>query len=319
MPSNGLEPRFAVVAIGGNAIILENQEGNIPEQFVNCEEFLAPVALLVSKGWKIALTHGNGPQVGSALLRVEMSRKEVYPLPLDICVADTQGGMGYMIQNALGKLLHRLGADREVASIVTQIEVDPNDPAFKNPTKPIGPFYTKEQIDVYAKRDGWAVGKDEKGRWRRLVPSPAPRAIVETDVIRRLVNEGTLVIACGGGGVPVVPTEKGYVGIEAVIDKDRASSLLAEKINAEMLIITTGEDQVSLHYKKPDQKNLDRMTLAEAERHLAEGEFPAGSMGPKITAAIRFLKAGGKEALITTPERLIDALEGKTGTRIFPS
>jgi carbamate kinase len=316
MPQFSFEPHFAVVAIGGNAIILENQEGNIPEQFANCEEFLFPVAVLVSKGWKIALTHGNGPQVGSALLRVELSRKQVYPLPLDICVADTQGGMGYMLQNVLGKLLRRLGVNRDVVSVVTQVEVEATDPAFQNPTKPIGPFYTQEQIKVYQEKEGWAVGQDAKGRWRRLVPSPKPKEILETHVIRRLVNDGTLVIACGGGGVPVVAEKDGYRGVEAVVDKDLASSLLAQRIGAEMLIITTGEDQVALHYKKPDQKFLDHLTVAEAEKYLAEGEFPPGSMGPKIVASIEFLKAGGKEALITTPERLLEALEGKTGTRI---
>lgn len=311
-----MDSKFAVAAIGGNAIILENQVGTIQEQFVNCEEFLYPIAVLVSKGWKIVLTHGNGPQVGSALLRVELSRKQVYPLPLDVCVADTQGGMGYMIQNVLGKLLRKLKSEISVASVVTQIEVDPFDAAFKKPTKPVGPFYTKEQIEYYEKEERWAVGKDEKGRWRRLVPSPKPKRILETQVIRKLAQEDVLVIACGGGGVPVIRTQNGYKGVEAVIDKDLASSLLASEIGAEMLIITTGEDRVALHYKKPEQKDLEHLAIDEAEKYLRDGEFPPGSMGPKIEAAIQFLRKGGKESLITTPEHLLEALEGKTGTRI---
>jgi carbamate kinase len=311
-----MEPKFAVVAIGGNAIILENQVGTIQEQFVNCEEFLNPIAILVSKGWKIVLTHGNGPQVGSALLRVELSRKQVYPLPLDICVADTQGGMGYMIQNVLGKLLSKLKSKVQVASVVTQIEVDPFDTAFKKPTKPVGPFYTKEQIEHYEKEERWIVGKDEKGRWRRLVPSPKPKRILETKIIEKLVHENILVISCGGGGVPVIRTQNGYKGVEAVIDKDLASSLLASELGAEMLIITTGEDQVALHYKKSNQIFLNSMALEEAEKYLRDGEFPPGSMGPKIEASIQFIRKGGKEALITTPEHLLEALEGKTGTRI---
>ncbi len=313
---DGLEPRFAVIAIGGNAIVLEGQKGTIQEQFTNCEEFLNPIAVLVSKGWKIVMTHGNGPQVGSALLRVALSRKETYPLPLDICVADTQGGMGYMFQNVLRKLLHRLNKDIPVVSVVTQIVVDPKDPAFQNPSKPIGPFYTKEQIEVHQKQDGWAIGQDEKGRWRRLVSSPIPEEILETDAIKLLVKDGVLVIACGGGGVPVMKAAEGYQGVEAVVDKDLASGLLAAKISADTLIITTGEDQVALHYRKKDQTYLNHLSLAEAEEYLREGEFPRGSMGPKIQAAITFLKRGGKEALITTPEHLLDALQGKTGTRI---
>lgn len=311
-----MQPRFAVIAIGGNAIVLEGQAGTIPEQFTNCEEFLYPIAALVSMGWKVVMTHGNGPQVGAALIRVAKSRDEVYPLPLDICVADTQGGMGYMFQNVLRKLLHRLKSDRPIATIITQVVVDKNDPAFQKPEKPIGPFYTKEQIDLHVKQDGWIVGEDEKGRWRRLVPSPQPKRILETDVISHLVHEGTLVIACGGGGIPIVREPEGYRGIEAVIDKDLASSFLASELKTDMLIITTGEDQVALHYRKKDQRFMNRMSLAEADQHWREGEFPPGSMGPKIRAGIEFLKRGGQEVLITTPEHLLEALAGKTGTRI---
>lgn len=309
--------KLAVVAIGGNSISKENQTGTIPEQFENSRETSKHLAKMIAMGYDIVLTHGNGPQVGNVLLRVEYSQQYVYPIFLDTCVSDTQGGMGYMLQQVLGNELHEKGIKKTVATIVTQVLVDKNDPAFKNPTKPIGPFYDKEKAEKYKAEKNWNIVEDAGRGYRRVVPSPIPIDILEKDAIENLVKSGFIVIAVGGGGIPVVKDEKGDIkGVEAVIDKDRASSLLANQINADVLIISTGVEKVAINYKKPDQKWIDKMTVAEAKKYLEEGQFPKGSMGPKIQSSIRFLENGGKEVLITDPEHLTEALQGKTGTRI---
>lgn len=309
--------KLAVVAIGGNSISKETQVGTIPEQFENSRETSKHLAKMIAMGYDIVLTHGNGPQVGNVLLRVEYSKQYVYPIFLDTCVSDTQGGMGYMLQQVLGNELRNDGINKTVATVVTQVLVDKNDPSFQNPTKPIGPFYSKEEAEKSRKEKGWSIVEDAGRGYRRVVPSPIPIDILEKDAIKTLVQNGYIVIAVGGGGIPVVKDEKGDIsGVEAVIDKDRASSLLANQINADVLIISTGVEKVAVNYKKPEQKWIDKMTIAEAKKYLEEGQFPKGSMGPKIQASMQFLEKGGKEVIITDPEHITEALEGKTGTRI---
>jgi len=309
--------KLAVVAIGGNSISKADQVGTIPEQFANSRETAEHLAGMIAMGYDIVLTHGNGPQVGNVLLRVEYSKEHVYPIFLDTCVSDTQGGMGYMLQQILGNVLREKGVKKTVATVVTQVLVDKNDPSFKNPTKPIGSFYSKEEAEKNQKEKGWSIVEDAGRGYRRVVPSPIPVDILEKEAIENLVKNGFIVIAVGGGGIPVIRDEKGGIsGVEAVIDKDRASSLLANQIKADVLIISTGVEKVAVNYKKPDEKWLDKMTVAEAKKYLEEGQFPKGSMGPKIQASIQFLENGGKEVIITDPEHLTEALQGKTGTKI---
>ncbi len=308
--------RLAVIAIGGNSITKPGQVGTIKEQFENSAETAEQVAAIIARGWDAVLTHGNGPQVGNVLLRVELAASSVYTLPLDTCDSDTQGGMGYMLQQVLGNALRKRNINKPVATIITQVLVDENDPAFKNPTKPIGPFYSQAEAERRRIERGWDVVEDVGRGWRRVVPSPMPLELVEEEAIRRCVQSGVIVIACGGGGIPVLRKDGGYYGVEAVIDKDRASSLLAQKLSADLMLISTGVEKVSLNYRKPTEKPLDQITMAEAQRFLEEGHFPPGSMGPKIDSAISFLRHGGKRVIITSPEKLVDALEGKTGTHI---
>jgi len=313
--------RRAVVAIGGNALILDGQQGTIAEQYGNAVEMAGHIAKLVSEGWGIVLTHGNGPQVGFILLRSELvgDSAPVPQLSLEMSSADSQGGIGHILAMALLNALAARGLQDRVAYVLTHTVVDSADPAFGQPTKPIGPFYTETDAAAKRERNGWQMVEDSGRGYRRVVPSPVPLRVVESQQIRTLVDAGHVVVAVGGGGIPVVEDSPGvYRGVEAVIDKDRASALLAASLEVPLLVLSTGVEQVAVHFRKPDQRFLDRLTVSDARRYLAEGEFPRGSMGPKIEAAIAFLERGGKEVLITTPEALERAISGATGTWVVP-
>lgn len=311
--------KVAVVAIGGNSLIKDKDHQAVPDQFETTRETCVHIAGMIEQGWDVVITHGNGPQVGFILLRSELASHVLHTVPLDSCGADTQGAIGYMIQQSLYNEFKKRGMKKQAATVVTQVVVGKDDPAFQNPSKPIGPFYEEEEAKELAAERGWVV-KDDAGRgWRRVVPSPIPLEIVEKDAIKTLLDAGFVVIGVGGGGIPVVREEDGSLrGVEAVIDKDYASGLLASSIRADLFLISTAVDKVALNYGKPGQKWLDKMTLAEAKQYLAEGHFAPGSMGPKIRAIIKFLEEGGKEALITSPENIERALMGETGTRIVP-
>ncbi len=333
------DSKLLVVALGGNAITAPGAPPDIPNQFKTTARTAQSLADLVEAGHHVVITHGNGPQVGKVLRRVEMSVPEVYPLPLEICVADTQAGMGYMIAQCLtnefeqrghprsefdrrrSRLDPLRGRRRTVTCVVTTVCVDRDDPAFANPTKPIGSFYTEQQAEKLQREDGWTMAEVLKGQYRRVVPSPVPMQILETDSIRQLVHAGQLIIACGGGGIPVICNEQGhYQGVAAVIDKDLTSALLATKIDADGMIILTSIEKVCLNFQKPDQLELDCLTLDQAKRYQAQGHFPPGSMGPKIEASVQFLENSNKPdcyVLITSPERIIQGLQGKTGTKII--
>jgi carbamate kinase len=307
--------QVAVVAIGGNSLIKDRRHQTVPDQFAATHETCVHIAGLIEQGWDVVITHGNGPQVGFILLRSELARDVLHTVPLDSCGADTQGAIGYMIQQCLYNEFLTRGIEKQAATVVTQVVVDKDDPAFQNPSKPIGPFYSEEEAKRLGGERGWVV-KDDAGRgWRRVVPSPIPLEIVEQEAIRALLDQGFVVIGVGGGGIPVVrETDGGLRGVEAVIDKDYASSLLAIGIGADLFLISTAVEKVALNFGKPGQRWLDRMTLAEARRYLAEGHFAPGSMGPKIQAIIWFLEKGGQEALITSPKNIERALAGETGT-----
>lgn len=311
--------KVAVVAVGGNSLIKDSHHQTVPDQYAAAFETSTHIARMVEQGWEIVLTHGNGPQVGFILLRSDLARNVLHQVPLDYCGADTQGAIGYAFQQALGNIFLKRKITKKVTTVVTQVVVDPDDPAFKNPSKPIGPFYTQEEAQERQEKEGWSVMEDAGRGWRRVVPSPVPREIVEVEAIKALLKDGFLVIAVGGGGIPVIRKENGFLeGVSAVIDKDHASSLLASSLLADLFLISTAVDQVCLNFGKPDQKSVSRMTLQEARQFLQEGHFKKGSMLPKIQAIIRYLEAGGKEALITSPEKIEEALAGKTGTRITP-
>ena len=311
--------RRAVIAIGGNALIKDGQKGSIEEQYQNALETSGHVAGLVAAGWRIVLTHGNGPQVGFILRRSEIaSDAEFTPrLSLDMCVADSEGGIGYIIGNSLVSELGRRGMADRVACVLTQTVVDLEDPAFQHPSKPIGSGYSSEEAEVHKTRDHWVLVEDAGRGYRRLVPSPRPVRIVEAEAIRALLLAGFVVIACGGGGIPVVEDAPGvYRGVEAVVDKDFASGFLAAHLEVPVFVVSTGVEKVAIRFRKPDQRLLDRITLAEARAHLAAGEFPEGSMGPKVRAAVEFIERGGKRAIITSPDHLEDAIAGRTGTHV---
>ncbi|MFQ5824412.1 MAG: carbamate kinase [bacterium] len=309
----------AVVALGGNAITREFEEGNITQQFANTRRSLVGILDLIKKGYRIALTHGNGPQVGNALIRVEETRHLVPPLPLGCIVADLQGGMGYMIQQSLQNKLQRSGIGREVVTIVTQVIVDRNDPSIINPTKFVGPFIKEEEIEEIVYKRGWVIKEDPGRGFRRVVPSPIPLEIVEKNIIQRLVDEGTTVICSGGGGIPVYVEDDGtYEGVDAVIDKDLAAAILARDIDADELYILTAVEKVALNFRKSHEIQLESMTVREAKQYMEEGHFPKGSMGPKIQAAINFIEAGGKAVVISSVEKMTEAVAGHTGTRIVP-
>ncbi len=311
--------KLAVIAIGGNSLIKDKQHYTVPDQYAAAKETCMHIADMIAQGWDVAIGHGNGPQVGFILRRSEIAHKVagMHEVPLDFCGADSQGALGYTLQQNLWNEFRRRKMNRIVATVVTQVLVDRNDPAFQNPSKPIGSFLTEEEARERAQQDGWTVVEDAGRGWRRVVPSPHPRRIIELDAIRELLQAGVVTIAVGGGGIPVIENENGgLVGIEAVIDKDHAASLLAREIGADLFLISTAVEKVALNYNKPDQVWLDRLTAAEAKRYYDEGHFPAGSMGPKIEAALDYLKHGGKEVIITNPENITRALWGETGTRI---
>jgi carbamate kinase len=310
--------RSVVVSLGGNAL-LPGGKATIEEQFQVTHETMREFVDLV-RDTRVAITHGNGPIVGNILIRNEAAREQIPPMPLDVCGADSQGGLGYMIQQTLQNLLRANGMPQQVATVITQVVVDGKDPRFRTPTKPIGPFYAEDQARAFEVSKGWRTVQDAGRGWRRVVPSPMPMRIVEMPLIRTLFEAGHVVIAAGGGGIPVVEGPDGVLhGVEAVIDKDLASVVLALELGADSLIIVTAVDQVAVDFGKPTERWCDRMSVAEAMRHLNEGQFPAGSMGPKIEAAIWFLKAGGREVCITSPRRIRDALAGRAGTWITPA
>jgi carbamate kinase len=313
---------FIVVALGGNAISRPSQEGNVPQQFENTSYTANYLAGLVQSGYQLLITHGNGPQVGNVLRRVELAAKELYRLPLHICGAHTQGGMGYMVAQCMNNALRRRGIPRRVSAIVTSVEVDPHDPAFASPTKPIGSSYTKEKADVLQREQGWQMVQVPRKGYRRVVPSPAPKAVVEIDLIRRLTDAGELLVAAGGGGTPVARNEQGeYFGVEAVIDKDLTAALLGRVLDAPVFLIVTSVERVALDYSTERERPLEHMTASEAKRYLAEGQFPPGSMGPKIEAAIEFLRdcrRGDARVVICDIEHMGDAVAGRSGTTIEP-
>jgi carbamate kinase len=309
--------KIAVVAVGGNSLIKDKDHQTVPDQYTAAVESMSHIAGMIEAGWDVLVTHGNGPQVGFILRRSELSLHELHVVPLDYCGADTQGAIGYMFQRALHNEFRKRGVKKEAATVVTQVLVDRNDPAFQNPSKPIGSFMDQAQADAHRKADGWSVVEDAGRGWRRVVASPDPKRVIEAPAIQQLVEGGFVVICVGGGGIPVIEDEHGDLqGIEAVIDKDFGGALLANAVKADLFLITTAVEKVAIHFNKPDQRWLDRLTLAEAKQYLAEGHFAKGSMGPKIEAIIRYLESGGKEALITDPANIERALQGKTGTRI---
>jgi carbamate kinase len=312
-----MSKRTVVVALGGNAITREYEEGNIAQQFENTRLSLRSVIDLIVRGDRVVITHGNGPQVGNALIRVEETRHKVPPLPLGVIVADLEGGMGYMIEQCLQNKLNERGLSRPIATILTQVLVDKNDPSIQHPSKFVGPFYKAEQVEALERERGWIVREDPGRGFRRVVPSPKPIGIIEREIIKTLVDKDIIVIAAGGGGIPVYREANGWLeGVDGVIDKDLASAVLARDIHAEELVILTGVDRVAINFKKPDQKDLYHITVAEAKQYLADGQFPKGSMGPKIQAAINFLEQGGKKVVITSIDNAVDAIQNDSGTTI---
>ncbi|MBK8986320.1 MAG: carbamate kinase [Chloroflexi bacterium] len=315
-----MEERLAVIAIGGNSLIADKQHQSIPDQYRAVEDTCVHIADMIEQGWTVAIGHGNGPQVGFVLRRSEIAFKVegLHEVPLDFCGADTQGATGYALQQALYNEFLKRGIDKAVATVVTQVEVDRHDPAFQNPSKPIGTFMDADEAKSRREKDGWDVVEDAGRGWRRVVPSPLPMRVVEEPAVKNLMSAGMCVITVGGGGIPVVADESGKLkGIAAVIDKDYATSLLGNALNADLLIISTAVEKVALNFGKPNQHSLDTITLAEAKQYLAEGtHFAKGSMAPKIQACIWFLERGGKKAIITDPPNISRALRGETGTSI---
>ncbi len=312
--------KLVVVAIGGNSLIPDPSKPAVEEQWEAVRETCRRIADMVSDGWQVIITHGNGPQVGYILNRAEIARREagIHDVPLDLAVADTQGSIGYMLQQALDNKLRNVGKNQTVVTIITQMRVDPDDPAFENPDKPVGGFMSHEEALV-ARERGWQIMEDAGRGWRRVVASPKPLVINEINAIQALVLAGYVIVVCGGGGVPVVRNEVGRLrGVSAVIDKDHASSLLAQTLRADLLLISTGVEKVCLNFNTPDEVELDEMTLLEARRYLAAGHFGRGSMYPKVAAAIEFVHNGGPRAIITDPPNISRALRGETGTQIIP-
>jgi carbamate kinase len=310
--------RRAVVAIGGNSLIRDKEHQTVRDQYIAAGETCWHIAAMIQDGWDVVVGHGNGPQVGFILRRSELAAHELHELPLDVCGADSQGAIGYALAQNLENDFRRLGIDRHAVAVVTQMEVAADDPAFARPSKPIGSFMDEEAAMRRHHEDGWDVREDAGRGWRRVVASPVPLRIVEEDAVRALVENRFVVIAAGGGGIPVVvDTDGNLTGVAAVIDKDLACSLLATCIDAELLLITTAVEKVALEFGTPDERWIDRMTLSEAKERLAEGRhFAEGSMAPKIRAVVEFLERGGRTAVITDPENVERALAGETGTRI---
>ncbi|MGA2200862.1 MAG: carbamate kinase [Terriglobales bacterium] len=307
-----------LLAVGGNSLIRAGEKGTIAEQRANAQRTAAQIAGLIRAGYRVVLTHGNGPQVGAALLRSERGASQVPGHPLDVCGASTQGEIGYLLQQSLQTELQLADLRVPVATVVTQSLVSADDPSMKHPTKPIGPFYSLADAEERKRLFGWEIVEDAARGYRRVVPSPEPVGIVELEVIRNLVGQGVLVIACGGGGIPVVQRDGRLQGVEAVIDKDRASAWLASRLGVDLFVISTDTDCVYLDYKKPTQRPLQRVGAAELDGYAKAGHFPPGNMGPKIESVLRFLRDGGKEAIITSCENLCPAVAGSAGTHIFP-
>ncbi len=311
--------RRVVVALGGNAITQPGEDDSVQQDYINLDRSLTSIARLVENGYEVIMTHGNGPQVGNQMIRVELSRQQAPDLPLDVMVADLQGGLGYMIERVLRNKLHRLGIERSICVLLTMVEVDVDDPAFDNPSKFVGAAFDPEEVETLAKERGWLMKEDRGRGWRRVVPSPQPIRIVASDLIQQIVSNGNLAIVAGGGGIPVSRDSEGILhGVEGVIDKDLASTVLALDTGASELYILTAVKRVALHFGTPEERFLDTVPVAEARRYMAEGHFPAGSMGPKMEAACRFVEHGGKRSLITDVFSLDEALAGKTGTWIVP-
>ncbi|MCH9649629.1 MAG: carbamate kinase [Deltaproteobacteria bacterium] len=315
---SGATPGLAVVAIGGNSLTTRGRN-SYQDQYGKLQETCNQIAALARAGWGLVITHGNGPQVGFILRRSELASHEVHSLPLDACGANSQGCIGYALQQNLGNAFRRAGVKRKVATLITQVEVDPKDEAFTLPSKPIGSFLDEPAAEKWREK-GWSLMEDAGRGWRRVVPSPKPQSIVELPLLSSLVSAGVVVVALGGGGIPVTRDDLGQLrGIPAVIDKDLASALLAEHLGADLLAICTGVEKVALHFGKPEEVALDHLTLTEARRYLQEGvHFAAGSMGPKVEAIVRYLDQGGQRAIVTRPERLMEAFTGETGTHFSP-
>jgi carbamate kinase len=311
--------KLAVVAFGGNALLRTEDHGTQEEQIARAKQAARWLAEIVRHGYKLIVVHGNGPQVGNILVQAEEASTKIPRQTLDIAVAQTEGSIGFMLQQAIRNRLESIGLAGDVATILTEVEVDPADPAFKRPTKPIGPFFTRYRAEALQRDHGWTMKEDSGRGWRHVVPSPRPLRILNVSTVSRMLDAASVVIAAGGGGIPVVRGRDGqWRGIEAVIDKDYASARLAAELRADLFVILTGVPKVSLDFAKPTQRALDRLTIAEAERYMSEGQFPAGSMGPKIESAIEFVNATGKQVLITDVEVLREALQGKDGTAIVP-
>lgn len=310
---------MAVVALGGNAILQKGQKGTADEQFDNIRVTSWHIAQMIAAGWRVVVAHGNGPQVGNILLQNEEARHIVPPMPLDVCGAQSQGLIGYMLVQALRNELRAKGINRRPVALVTQVVVDPEDPAFRKPTKPVGPFYTEAQARRLAQTKGYQVVDTGPKGWRRVVPSPDPSGIVEIEAVHALVDAGMVVVTCGGGGIPVARGAGGQLyGVEAVIDKDLATERLATELGADVMIILTDVEQVILGYGKPEARAVARLTVGEARRLLAGGEFPAGSMGPKVEACVRFVERGGRRSVIANLAHGIAALRGESGTEFVP-
>ncbi|HEY3054554.1 MAG TPA: carbamate kinase [Thermoanaerobaculia bacterium] len=309
--------KLALVAFGGNALLRPEDRGTQEEQIARAKQAARWLAEIVRAEYKLVVVHGNGPQVGNILVQAEEASTKIPPQSLDVAVAQTEGSIGFMLQQAIRNRLESIGIPGDVTTVLTEVEVDVNDAAFKKPTKPIGPYFTRYRAEALERDLGWTMREDSGRGWRHVVASPRPLHILNVATIARMLEAASVVIAAGGGGVPVVRGRDGqWRGIEAVIDKDFASALLASELHADVFIILTNVAQVSIDFGKPTQRAIDRLTVAEAEKHLAEGQFPAGSMGPKIEAAIRFVRASGRNVLITDVEHLREAVTGNAGTRI---
>lgn len=317
MTTNG---KVAVVAVGGNSLILDKDHQTVADQYDAACKTMVHVADMIEQGYNVVLTHGNGPQVGFILLRSEIARSQIHDVPLDSCGADTQGAIGYNFQMALGNEFKKRNINKPVVTVVTQVLVDKNDKSFKNPSKPIGSFYSEEEAKERIAKDKWEMVEDAGRGWRRVVASPLPLEIIEENAIKALTEKGFCVVAVGGGGIPVVKDENGMLkGAAAVIDKDFASSLLASNINADVFIVSTAVEKACLNFGKPNQKSLDKITVGELEKYCEEGHFKPGSMLPKCQAIIKFIKNGGKHAIITNPENLAKAVKGEAGTHVYPN
>jgi carbamate kinase len=316
---NGNARRLAVVAFGGNALLRPEDRGTQEEQIARAKQAARWLAEVVRQGYRTLVIHGNGPQVGNILIQNEEASTKIPPQSLDVCVAQTEGSMGFMLQQAIRNRLESIGIGGEVATVLTEVEVDAADPGFKRPSKPIGPFFTRYRAEALERDLGWTMQEDAGRGWRHVVPSPRPQRILNILTIERMLESAAVVIAAGGGGIPVIRGRDGqWRGVEAVIDKDFASALLAAQLKADLYIVLTGVPKIAIDFGKPSQTFLDRLTVADAQKYLAEGQFPPGSMGPKVEASIQFVRASGHEVLITDVEHLREALEGKDGTLIVP-